>query len=75
MAFDILKTKQITFTDSEGQSRIIDVHEVEKLESPINTFNILGHVGQENCSGADVGLEFRSVPNKCREKGKTCCDL
>jgi len=73
--FDIKKTKKIIFVDSNGVEMTVNDMIVEKIPSVINEYHLWGHVGDENCSGADVGMEFRSVPNKCRKKGRTCCDL
>ena len=59
--------------DSESQERIINIHEIEKIEAIVDIYHLLGHVGEENCSCADVGLEFRtSMLGPCK---KSCCDL
>lgn len=73
--FDIEKTQKVVFIDSDKNELTININTIEKLESIINIYSLLGHVGEENCSGADVGIEFRSIPNECRKKRRICCNL
>ena len=76
--FDISKTKLIIFIDSDDQTRLVNVEEVEKdKECPIDIYTLRGSlpVFEENhrsiCSDADVNMEVKFFP-KC---GKGCCDL
>ena len=73
--FKMRKLQKCVFVDSNGVEMTVNDMIVTKEKSPINIYSLWGHVGDENCSGADVGMEFRSVPNQCRKKGRTCCDL
>jgi len=72
---NMMSIAKIIFIDTTGIEMTINDVSVEKLESPINHYHILGHNGDENCSGADVGIEFRSVPNACAKNRKHCCNL
>jgi hypothetical protein len=72
--FDITKTTKIIFVNPDNEMTI-NVDSIEKIESLINEYHFLGHIGDENCSYTDVGLEFRSVPNECEKAGRTCCNL
>ena len=72
---NMMSLSKIVFTDTTGVEMIINDISVKKVESPINYYHILGHNGDENCSGADVGIEFRSVPNACAKNGRHCCNL
>jgi uncharacterized protein (DUF488 family) len=76
--FDITKTKQVLFIDSDNSIRIIEIEEIEKEdEKRIDIYTLRGHfpVFEEGhasiCSNSDVTIEFRSQ-KKC---GKGCCDL
>ena len=87
--FDITKTKKIIFIDSTGEKRIIEIDKIEKedvqallsqhnikinaSEIALNIYNLHGHIGQENCSGAEVGIEFRSMI--CHNNSCDGCDL
>ena len=72
--FDITKTTKIIFVSSDNEMTM-NVYSVEKIDSIINEHHFLGHIGNENCSGADVGLEFRSLPNECEKNKRMCCEL
>jgi hypothetical protein len=74
-AINMMNLTKIVFTDTTGVKMVINDISVEKLESSINHYHILGHNGNENCSGADIGMEFRSVPNTCAKDGRHCCNL
>jgi hypothetical protein len=73
--FDITKTTKIIFVSSDKNEMTMNVDSIKKIDSIINEYHFLGHIGNENCSGTDVGLEFRSVPNECKEHGRMCCEL
>ena len=76
--FDILKTKLCILVDSNDLTRLVRVENVEKEKFPGDVHTLHGSVpvfeGEHGsiCSNADVVIEFRSIPKKCR---KTCCDL
>lgn len=72
---NMMRIAKVVFIDINGVEMIINNISVEKLKSPINHYHLLGHNGEENCSGADVGMEFRSVPNDCSKNGRHCCNL
>lgn len=72
---NMMSLAKIIFTDTTGIEMVINVFSVKKVASSINHYNILGHNGNENCSGADVGIEFRSVPNACAKNKRHCCNL
>jgi hypothetical protein len=72
---DMLNLEKVVFVDGNGVEMVINDVVVEKIEALIEVYHILGHNGEENCSGADVGMEFRYVLNECREKGRDCCSL
>ena len=72
---NMLSLEKIIFVDSIGIEMIIKDISVEKLDSLINEYHILGHNGDENCSGADVGIEFSSIPNSCTRNNRHCCNL
>jgi hypothetical protein len=71
----MLNIKKIIFIDTEGTKMIINDLDVKKIKSPVEHYHIQGHVGNENCSGADIGLEFRYVPNECSKNKRFCCNL
>lgn len=75
MKFNPELTKRITLMDSNGCELVVNVFDIKKQDSPINIYNLSGYVGEENCSGADVGLEFRYEINSCASEGRTCCGL
>jgi hypothetical protein len=78
MKFDITKTKLCILVDSNNLTRLVEIEDVDEVESPINIHTLRGHlpVFEGNhasiCSNSDVTIEFRSLPKKC---GKDCCDL
>lgn len=72
MSFDMSKINRVILINSEGKELEIHIGSVEKEDSIINEYHLHGHVGKELCSGADVGMIWRSLPKTC---GKCCCDL
>jgi hypothetical protein len=72
--FDITKTEKIIFIGSDGRKMTVVVDGgIEKQKSIINDYRLSGHVGKTYCSGGDVSIDFRSLPNECRRK--YCCEL
>jgi len=72
--FKPLDIKRVTFTNSKGSDMVIDINSVNLKNPPealgVFIYTLQGHVGEENCSGADVSLEFRCIPCK-----KQCCEI
>ena len=76
MKFKFSKVQKIILVGSDNSELIVNIDSTKKVKSPINEYHFLGHVGEENCSGTDVGIDFRSLPNRCSEKnGRVCCRL
>jgi hypothetical protein len=74
--FDIEKTKTVNFIDTEGTLLPINIDTIERQESLINDYDLKGHVGEENCSGTDVSIEFRSSLSATQKNcTKDCCSL
>lgn len=78
MKFDALKIKSVIFIDSNNQTRLVDIEEVEKdKETLIDIYILRGSLpvfeGEHAsiCSNSDVNMEVRFF-SKC---GKGCCDL
>lgn len=72
---NMMNIAKIIFTDTSGTEMTINNISVAKLESPVNHYYILGHNGDENCSGADVAIDFKSLPNDCSLNRRHCCNL
>lgn len=68
----------VIFIDSEDRTRIVNIGKVEKEKSPISVHTLYGDIrvvedGHPSiCSDADVNIEVRHVPKKCK---KNCCEL
>lgn len=72
--FDFLKTKSISFINTNGDVLTISVGTIEKVPSKVHVFRFHGSAPVKNsiCSGSDVIIELRHI--KCSIK-KNCCAL